>query len=147
MFYFSNSQSLQYVTVSNNNKPWPNPIRDIKKDNQLSDSALNALRYAIHLSFLKILYDERAYLPLKFIIIDTPDYEIDSAFYNVLEEDFIKKRNFQIIILTTSKSALFESWTSEKFEKYEKRKKMDKETRQMVIDYYLKPKKNNLKDE
>ena len=147
MFYFSNSQSLQYVTVSNNNKPWPNPIRDIKKDNQLSDSALNALRYAIHLSFLKIFYDERAYLPLKFIIIDTPDYEIDSAFYNVLEEDFIKKRNFQIIILTTSKSALFESWTSEKFEKYEKRKKMDKETRQMVIDYYLKPKKNNLKDE
>lgn len=147
MFYFSNSQSLQYVTVSNNNKPWPNPIRDIKKDNQLSDSALNALRYAIHLSFLKILYDEHAYLPLKFIIIDTPDYEINSAFYNVLEEDFIKKRNFQIIILSTSKSALFESWNSEKFEKYEKRRKMDKETRQMVIDYYLKPKKNNLKDE
>lgn len=147
MFYFSNSQSLQYVTVSNNNKPWPNPIRDIKKDNQLSDSALNALRYAIHLSFLKILYDERAYLPLKFIIIDTPDYEINSAFYNVLEEDFIKKRNFQIIILSTRKSAPFESWTSEKFEKYKKRKKMDKETRQMVIDYFLKPKKNNLKDE
>ena len=94
-----------------------------------------------------ILFCYISYLPLKFIIIDTPDYEIDSAFYNVLEEDFIKKRNFQIIILSTSKSAPFESWTTEKFEKYEKRKKMDKETRQMVIDYYLKPKKNNLKDE
>ncbi len=147
MFYFSNSQSLQYITVSNNNKPWPNPIRDIKKDNQLSDSALNALRYAIHLSFLKILYDESANLPLKFIIIDTPDNEINSAFYNLLKEDFIEKREFQIILLSTSKSTPFESWSSERFEKYEKRKKMDKETRQMVLDYYLRPKKNILKDE
>jgi len=141
IFYNPEPKSLEYVTVSNNDKPWPNRIKNVKKDNQLSDSALNALRYSIHLSFLKVLYDNKKKLPLKAIIIDTPDFEINKSFFKVINEDFVKERDFQIIILTTNKEEQFQSWNEKRFDKYEKRKKMDSKVRQMMMDYYLNKKR------
>jgi len=120
--YFPDNKKLHIVSVHNIGTTRANKIESLRRPHgRISDSQLNALRYAIHLSLIKNLFKKNIKCPIRFILIDDPDKEFRDKFLQFLKKNFIDDMNFQVIIFSTPSDEINKyvkgGWKSINFEK------------------------------
>ncbi len=141
IIYDDTEALLKIGAVSTTGTPFKHPLTSlkIKKEEQrhFSKSQSNALRYALHFSLIKILYEKFGNFPLKTIFIDEPASGIKERLYKLIEEDFIKSYNFQFIILSTIKEDPFNDWKEEIFPPYDRYFRVkSKEVQRLISEYW-----------
>ncbi len=129
---------LYAVTFNEKGTSRPIQINSLihKTQKRISESQLNVLRYAIHLSLIKNFVEKYSDVPLRTIIIDDPDTKGIYRFMILLEEEFSKSLDFQIITLT-SENIKDLPWKNEFFTRNEKNLKKDESTYQASLDEFL----------
>ena len=90
-----------------------------KEERHFSHSQSNALRFAIHFSLIKNLFEKYEKFPLKTVFIDAPPTGIKERLYKIIKEDFLNKLDFQFIIFSKEKEEPFLNWNEEEFLPYE----------------------------
>ncbi|HEC37308.1 hypothetical protein LCGC14_0474040 [marine sediment metagenome] len=90
-----------------------------KEERHFSHSQSNALRFAIHFSLIKNLFERYKKFPLKTIFIDAPPSGIKERLYKIIKEDFVNKLDFQFIIFSKEKEEPFLDWNEKEFLPYE----------------------------
>ena len=122
IIYNKNEDILKIAAVSTTGTRFFFNITSLRLTDQrhFSQGQSNALRFAIHFSIIKNLYEKFQKFPLKTIIIDEPPLGIKKELFNVIKEDLIPKLDFQFIILSTEKEELFLEWKEDNFKPYDR---------------------------
>lgn len=121
IIYDKNDDLLKIGAVSTSGRSFLFNIKSLKlrkEERHFSHSQSNALRFAIHFSIIKNLYERFGNFPLKTVFIDAPPPSIKERLYKIIKDDFIDTFDFQFIILSKEKGEPFLEWNEKEFFPY-----------------------------
>ncbi|GAG47664.1 unnamed protein product, partial [marine sediment metagenome] len=141
IIYDKNDDLLKIGAVSTTGTSFLFNIKSLKlkkEERHFSHSQSNALRFAIHFSIIKNLYERFGKFPLKTVFIDAPPSSIKERLYKIIKDDFIDTFDFQFIILSKEKEEPFLDWKEKEFFPYKEGflSTKSREVQKLISEYW-----------